>query len=371
MTERIKHIDVAKGITIIFVVLAHNPAVQFSEFLNTVFKPLNIPFFFLLAGLFLRTNKSPFELFINKTNSLLKPFLSTLLIAGFIKYFYQEIDLVSYFFSSFYGNGATITWTPLWFLPHLWLLVLTSYLLNYYLDFESMSKKAKIIFLLILLLVGHFALDLFWNLEINFSNATIVLPGLPFSSDIIILSSFYFLLGYFFRNHFLKFKPKQAILLFSIILYSVLYTNTDCLIDFNVRRFDHIIFSTLASFSCIYIILSISYFMTLFSLSNALFTFTGGMTLYILLFHYPLQYQLFLIFDSSGLNTSTSGILALFFSVLFTSVTGYIIRQTKVLLILFEPSQRKAITRSIVSLKPVKYAKILPMNLQQSKESKL
>lgn len=337
MSNRISYIDAAKGLTIIFVVLAHNPGIENSEFLKTVFKPLNIPFFFLLSGLFFRPKKSLAETFINKLNSLLKPFFNTLILVGIVKFILQGIDLNSFMFGIFYATGSTIIWPPLWFLPHLWLLTLFIYLIVKFTDFENLPIYNKILILSSLLVLGYITIGLFWNLKIDVFSEKLLLPGLPFSFDILFLSSFYFLLGFFARKWILNFKPNYIFAAMVLCFYLLLYLYTDCLIDFNIRRYDNLLFSTLAAFSCIYIALNISYLISSFRVSNKLFSFIGSMTLFILLFHYPLQYHLYNLFNSTQIFDSAPGVFSLVVSIFCSSLIGVGIKNINFLSFIFLP----------------------------------
>ncbi|WP_187355461.1 acyltransferase family protein [Paenibacillus tengchongensis] len=123
--ERIKWIDVAKGIGIVLIVLSHNNLpTGFREFLFS----FHVPLFFFLSGLTSHKHITGFkEFFLKKIKSLLVPYFTIAFITFIFWLFIRRFDLdilnvdpVKPFIGIFYGNGFDpwmIFNAPLWFLP--------------------------------------------------------------------------------------------------------------------------------------------------------------------------------------------------------------------------------------------------------------
>ena len=123
VSPRYKRIDIAKGIGILFVVFGHNWIVAHGK--GELFKVIysfHVPLFFFLSGLFMAYDHTFRETIIKKSDSYLKPYCMTAIIAGLFIVFYEKKNPVNYLIRMAYGNGLTIPskWVPLWFLTHIW-----------------------------------------------------------------------------------------------------------------------------------------------------------------------------------------------------------------------------------------------------------
>ena len=71
MPQRIVHIDIAKGIGILLVVLAHNGLQAYAPFLHQFIYAFHMPLFFFLSGMFFKPEVGFLELLKKRFNSLL------------------------------------------------------------------------------------------------------------------------------------------------------------------------------------------------------------------------------------------------------------------------------------------------------------
>ena len=78
MNKRIGFIDIAKGIGILLVVLAHNDLEAYAPFLHKVIYSFHMPLFFFLSGMFFRPETPFWQLIRKRFDSLLKPYFFTL-----------------------------------------------------------------------------------------------------------------------------------------------------------------------------------------------------------------------------------------------------------------------------------------------------
>ncbi|HNQ95070.1 MAG TPA: acyltransferase family protein, partial [Anaerolineales bacterium] len=131
MPKRIEYIDIARGIGILLVVLAHNDFGFISQYGYQVIYSFHMPLFFLLSGYFIKTNISFFEFFKKRFHSLLKPFLFTLFLIYFLNVSFEKMAFetaLRRIGKSLYGTGVYIDWVQLWFLPNLFVVSLYAFI---------------------------------------------------------------------------------------------------------------------------------------------------------------------------------------------------------------------------------------------------
>ena len=131
MSKRIEYIDIAKGIGILLVVLGHNDFEVISVFAQRLIYSFHMPLFFFLSGYFLNTAIPFFEFIKKRSNTLLKPFLFTVLLIYFTSVSFEKMGFntaITRTVKSLYGSGHYLDWVQLWFLPHLFAVSLYAFL---------------------------------------------------------------------------------------------------------------------------------------------------------------------------------------------------------------------------------------------------
>jgi fucose 4-O-acetylase-like acetyltransferase len=207
LKARYSHIDVAKGIGILFIVLGHYWGLVHGpgEVYRIIFS-FHVPLFFFLSGVLMDYSDDLSATAVKKFSSYLKPYFVILALASIYFILYENTNPIEYFLRVLYGTGPTIPnkFLPLWFLPHLWLVSLFSCLIFKHTNLGSKPLVFKSVCLGILLCIGYLGIQTFWpnpGPGIRFP-----LPGLPFSMDLVLISSFYFILGSLLKdyNYFLS-----------------------------------------------------------------------------------------------------------------------------------------------------------------------
>ncbi len=288
MNKRIKHIDVAKGISIILVAMFHS-GINF--FFPEIILPMGLfrmPLFFFLSGIFFSFTPSTKEFLSKKSEALLKPYFSVLIAVFIANTLLQSGDNSLQIEGILYGNGVTIKsffWLQLWFLPHLFSVYCFSYVLYRMTIFGELSQNRKWIFLLILLFLGTIDSDIFYNQQIVVLNQPINLPGLPFSTDLIPITSVYFLAGHLLRKRIINFSPNTFYLILAIVIFIGIIIYSGASTDLNNRIYEPPLLATVAAISGIYTILYISSIICHFKRVERVFLAFGGASLYILIFH--------------------------------------------------------------------------------------
>lgn len=348
---RLAMIDIAKGLGILLVVLGHNRIFfdlepnRFGDFLGA----FRLPFFFFVSGVtFSIVRRTVADVAIQRADAWLKPFAMAALIGGALKLMVGKVTVESVLLGLVYGTGFTLIWPAIWFLPHLWLLyVATAFLLRYgSCLIDSWSKRSVF---LALLAVGGYVFMSSFNTQIedvgcktrSTFDVSIFECGLPFSADLLALTGLYFLIGHFLsdRAKAFKFRLGWFIAAFGGLLF--LHVVFDYRIDFNQRRYDDLVISTVQALCGIYVMLSLCTAIARSRILTRVLVYAGSGSLFILLFHMPIQYRLT---DSLGLRYGEIwqvGVFALVVSVLVPLLFWEICKRSRFLSLLFLPVKKK------------------------------
>lgn len=260
MKERVIHVDVAKGLSIALVAMFHS---EMYYFFYDIIKPMalfRMPLFFFLSGIFFAYSENARTFIARKSEALLKPYFVVLFAILFMSFLRGESALAWQFKGIIYGSGQTIRWVPLWFLTHLFLVYIFAYFLFHALGFSKRTTTYKLMILTSFIVIGTLGIDSFWLIRLDLLGHSVEVPGLPFSADLLLITSFYFISGYLSRKLVVAFKPNFFYLLVSAVLFFGIGIYTAAHIDLNMRVYTSPIFATIAAFSGIYIVVSVSWF---------------------------------------------------------------------------------------------------------------
>lgn len=288
--NRNQFVDIARGIGILLVVFGHNPFVlqQKGELFRIIFS-FHVPLFFFLSGIFFNPALSLKETLIKKTDSLLKPYFVTSILISLVYMAIKDEHLSSCITGILYGDGRFVKLPPLWFLTHLFAVTIFSWIMTNLLLNRLEKSIFKYATLGVLLVAGIMSITYFWQIDVEMFGNRYTLPGLPFSLDIILVTTFYYMLGYVLSQHVINFKPVFSLFICAFVLFSGCHYFFDKTIDLNLRAYDGFFIPLTESLSGIYIILTLSYYISKNArLSRILSTF-GMASLIILVFHSPFQ----------------------------------------------------------------------------------
>lgn len=292
--RRLAMLDVAKGIGIMLVVLVHNP------FFHTEFSASNefigsflLPFFFFMSGVTFPVSAGVVSILRSRTAAWLKPFLVVTVVLGLCRLLSGAGTVEEMVLSAVYATGFTLIWEPMWFLPHLWLLSVFAALVMGRGARWLSGRAGQVVFLLLPCIIGSYVLDAFnapldhaacWAGNKHFG-AHLLRCGLPFSADLVLLTAVYFFAGSFLSAQVKAFRFHAASFAFALALVVGIFLASGYRIDFNYRRYDHVLLSTLAAFAGIYAVLGLC---SMVSRSAALarnLGQVGAASLFILMFH--------------------------------------------------------------------------------------
>lgn len=293
MSRRIEYIDIARGIGILLVVLGHNDFGYISPFGYKLIYSFHMPLFFFLSGYFLNASIPFVDFFKKRFNSLLKPYLFTIFL---IYFFYVSFDTMSFatalrrIVKSFYGTGYYIDWVQLWFLPHLFAASLYAFLFLAILRRWD-NRYVRWAALVLTLRISSIFLKDFYPFTLSLFGKQYELFGLPLSLDLVLLSGFFFLLGGEIKqNTSEKTFENIYLLIGSGVTLLLLVYFFEARNDFNTRTYDSYIINTIEAITGILFVLALSRQIELrTNRVAALFKYFGQASLFLLLFHVPIQ----------------------------------------------------------------------------------
>lgn len=290
--SRIGHIDIAKGIGIILVVMGHNDFALISSFAHKLIYSFHMPMFFFISGMFFKPD-TPFCMYVcHRFNKVLKPFIFMVLFIYFVSISFSNVGILEAsrrLIKALYGNGHYLDWVQLWFLPHLIAVSLFAYFF-FRVVHRSGLVQLRWVLLATLYVGGVLNIDLFWPFELNILGKEFIVFGLPFSLDLAFVSGFFFVLGYELNKVQLNFLLESPFILFvsgmALLLFVWYFPST---IDFNTRRFESLPINTIEALLGILFILAISKQMERVDWLSSLFRYIGQASLIILIFQVPIQ----------------------------------------------------------------------------------
>lgn len=293
-SKRVEYIDIAKGIGILLVALAHADISIISPYLHRLIYSFHMPLFFFLSGYFLKTD-IPFWAFLKKRfHSILKPYFMTIVLIYIASLSFSNIRFATVFSriaKSLYATGYYIDWTQLWFLPSLFVSSLFAFLLYHTILFRINNRYVRWSILLLVQAIGVATLGLFYPFSISLLGKDYELYGLPFNLDLVLLSGFFYVLGNEVRQASSE-ETFSNLWIFlgtggSLIVLTVLFQQRS---DFNTRLFESFPVNTLEAILGILFTLAVSKQIDLRTTRLAsVLKYIGQASLFILIFHVPIQ----------------------------------------------------------------------------------
>ncbi|MGN1337712.1 MAG: acyltransferase family protein [Candidatus Coprovivens sp.] len=163
--KRVNYIDIAKGISIICIILGHLGIKSIDKVVFT----FHVPIFFIISGYFLNDKINNREFIKSKFNRLIIPYFFICLVIiilgstiGIMKGEFLS-SLIKWCYASFYGSG--ITYNEPFYIPQigaLWFLLAlfwSSIFLKKILDY---NKDVRFLIVAFIFLFGYFSKKIFW-----------------------------------------------------------------------------------------------------------------------------------------------------------------------------------------------------------------
>lgn len=312
MRPRNTTIDIARGIGIILVVLGHNWMVlqERGELFRVIYS-FHLPLFFFLSGLFLKDSGSLANFAMSRADALLKPYFVVLVLLGIAEMLAPRLVPVAdttplaYFSGVLYGTAPTIAWTPLWFLPHLFVAsMLAMALLR---ASRNLPRRPAALWLIAcaMLAAGIGAIQLFWQTGTGETPRMMGqerLPGLPWSLDLLLISTPFMLFGFLLAKPVAALRFSRLGFGASALAFAALHACSGETMDLNLRVYGNPLIATLQASLGIYLVLSLSSLLQRYAALRRPLASIGSASLFILLFHYVVQGRVFLVLSHVSRN---------------------------------------------------------------------
>jgi fucose 4-O-acetylase-like acetyltransferase len=321
-------IDVARGIAIVLVVLGHNSALAGTApgFVDALFL-FHVPLFFLLSGL-VQPSRSMKVAFVTLARRLLLPFLIAALLVGTLKLMTRGGSVEHWLAGIAWGTGQTLPWSHLWFLPALFLALLTTQALRKLPGGAARWAFAATAALLVVLSVPMATGP-------DLSALGFAAPaGLPWSVDLLPACLLFACMGALLQDvPALRARVEQPLVVAAAVLLFVV--SLGARVDLNLRVFTPPALAVLAAVSGCLLTLAVARALTALRPIAVLFTAVGRHTLAIFLLHVSIQKALlgFIAVPSStyarvlvGLATAAMAVLV---SLAASAAGGWLLSQRR------------------------------------------
>jgi fucose 4-O-acetylase-like acetyltransferase len=290
-------VDVGKGLGILLVVFGHNAWVaDHLLWLDEVISTFRLPLFFFLAGVTFPADRGVADTARRRADALLKPFVVVVLAYAVTHATRADVTLESTVLALFYATGFTLVWVPMWFLPHLWLVsVATAAYLRWLAPWLT-TVRTRVMVLAAMAWAGAYVIHLFHNpvddtacMHHTRFSTDLFACGLPFSADVLLLSGFFFLAGQHLKRQVLTLKPHLLWIAFAAAIFAALWFGFHQTINFNFRSYGHALIVPLQALAAIYLALTLCHALGRWQALTRALSYVGRGSLFILVFHSPLQ----------------------------------------------------------------------------------
>jgi fucose 4-O-acetylase-like acetyltransferase len=133
-------------------------------------------------------------------------------------------------------------------------------------------------------------MKLFWPFELNFLGKTLTLHGLPYGLDMVVVSGFFFILGYEAnKTRRSAFFANSSTFLISGVLLLFMVWYFPARIDFNTRQFDSLLVNTTEALIGILFVIALSRQIERIGWLSSALSYVGQASLIVLIFQVPIQ----------------------------------------------------------------------------------
>lgn len=236
---------------------------------------LATPVFFFLSGAFISLRLPLREWLRTRLEALLKPYVVVLLVWAVVHDVSGTIDWYSYLAGMLYGTGRTITILPLWFLPHLLLVLCCMRLLL--LAGQRMRVNERWYWWLVVLLPVVASPVLQRSAPVG---------GLPWGADLLLLSLPLLLAGHLLEDRVRQFVPSIPFCLLAVFAVWLTAQYGGAAIDMNQRLWQSPLAAMLMTAAGVYVVMCLAAWLSATGKVSAALAWFGSHTLLVLLFHF-------------------------------------------------------------------------------------
>lgn len=338
MKKRWIQMDIAKGIGILIIVFGHGWFVEHSpDLLYPILAVFILPLFFFLSGVFFKPEQPFVEMAVRKADALLKPFFTTMLAYVLVRDILRGQPLLPDIGGVLYASVDTLPWQALWFLPHFWAAMLFGWVMLRLMQRLGLSLVWSCVVVGVQLLLGVWTLDWFWQIPITVGGQTWTMPGLPFSLDVTLISSTYFILGYLLRDVLRKHQSSLLSMVVALVVYFAIFIPTWDTMDLAQRRYDHWLWTSALAVIGVYICWALAGLMMTSAVLTRAMTYIGQSTLILLIFHGEIQHKTIALLQHLGLPDVAAAFIGLVVAVVVPLMIGEVIKRVAFLRFFYFP----------------------------------
>ena len=330
--------DIAKGIGILMIVYGHSWFVANSPDLQyPIIASFILPLFFFLSGVFFKPEQPFVEMAIRKADGLLKPFFFTMLVYVIVRAVLRGQPLLPDIGGVLYASVDTIPWQALWFLPHFWVAILFSWLMLRLIQRLKLPLPVSCLLIVAQLLIGIWVLPWFWQIPVTVGGHTWTLPGLPFSLEITLISSTYFIYGYLLRDWLRRHEGSLLTMVIAVALFAAVFLYSHATMDLAQRRYDHWLWTSLLAVIGVYACWAFARVLMVSAVITRAMTYIGQSTLILLIFHGEIQHKTVDLMERRGLHPLLAACLGLVVAVVVPLLIGEVIKRVAFLRFFYFP----------------------------------
>lgn len=280
--KRSLHVDVAKGIAMVGIVAIHNPLLLKHD--GEIFDALlafALPVFFIVTGMFTRNEAHWRDVIAARSVSLLVPYAAVVIAQALWQMPLSMPRAAHTIAGALYASGATVPWVTLWFLPHLWLVAISAFLITRLTRRVAYQRTTCALLAIALIAAGSWILHHFDRQD--------ALAQLPWSIDLLPLSLAFVLAGHAWRGSLLDMQPKGWLILCAVAAFIIIQALPGSSMDLNLRRYDSAGLTTLSALLGSYVVFSIASLLGDVPIVGRTMSAIGRASLIICIVHFPLQ----------------------------------------------------------------------------------
>lgn len=336
MEQRWLQMDVARGLGILIIVLAHGWFVASSpQLLYPLLGAFILPLFFLVSGVFFRADQPFWPMALRRADALLKPYFVTLLLYVAVRAALRGQPLLPDVAGVLYASVATIPWQALWFLPCFWLVTLLAWPLLRLM--QRLPASLRALLPLGLLLLGLWLLPRFWPLTLHVAGRSYALPGLPFSAELVPIGTAFFLLGSWLAEPLRRHRGSVVTLGAALLLFGAVFAQQRAGMDLAQRHYAHGLWTTVLALTGSYACWVLSGLLARRQALGRALGYVGQGTLILLIFHGEIQHKAFSLLQRLGLGAPAAALVAFVVAVALPLLLGEAMRRVRPLRMLYFP----------------------------------
>ncbi|BBI32299.1 acyltransferase family protein [Cohnella abietis] len=318
MKGRKKWIDVARGLSIILVVMGHSGNDVIDRYLGW----FRMPLFFLVSGLLFKAvaPEDYLKWAVKRIKFFMVPYAVYGVCIAFLVAFYLKdpMSIPHDFLLLAYGGTVLGGWYGVfWFITCLLLVHLLMGFLSRY------SFRKQLLVVIVCYGVAHIV-----------SMTQMAKWDIPWNADVALMAIVYFFVGYTYKSHLHEWLERKVAFIPALLVWAtVIMLNVtgiwDFRIDMKMKGYTQPVLDLLIPLACVLVVLQLCYWSSQWRATNAL-AFLGSITITIMYLHVPVN-----ILFKYGIGLEYGTLVYTVVGVLVPLALAWIMSKSTILTVLF------------------------------------